>query len=53
MILFRDYLRSHPSVAREYEKLKQKLAIESRDRKTYTDLKGPFIQAALQRAKAT
>lgn len=52
IILFRDYLRKHPDAAREYMNLKQILAIETSDRQTYTDLKGPSIRFVLEKAKA-
>jgi GrpB-like predicted nucleotidyltransferase (UPF0157 family) len=44
-IAFRDYLRAHASVTREYEELKRRLAIEHRlSRKAYTEAKRPFIE---------
>jgi GrpB-like predicted nucleotidyltransferase (UPF0157 family) len=43
-LAFRDYLRRHPGVAREYAVLKRDLARRHRfDREAYTDAKGPFI----------
>lgn len=43
-IAFRDYLRSNPRVAQEYEGLKRRLAQEHRlDREAYTDAKRPFV----------
>ena len=51
-ILFRDYLRTHPNVAREYEKLKQSLAKRfANDRPSYTAAKNDFIQAILRQAR--
>lgn len=48
-LAFRDYLRAHPSVAREYEQLKYELAAQYRlDREAYTDAKAPFIARVLQ-----
>ena len=48
---FRDYLRTHPSVANNYAELKQKLAKQyGKDRIAYTDAKGPFIEATLAAA---
>jgi GrpB-like predicted nucleotidyltransferase (UPF0157 family) len=43
-LAFRDYLRSHPGMAAEYEDLKRRLAQELRfDREAYTQAKGPFV----------
>jgi GrpB-like predicted nucleotidyltransferase (UPF0157 family) len=48
-LAFRDYLRCHPSVAREYEQLKYELAEQYRlDREAYTEAKGPFVARVLQ-----
>lgn len=50
-ILFRDYLRSHPEVAREYASVKRRLAEQHRnDRQAYTDGKGEFINRILSLA---
>lgn len=46
-IAFRDYLISHPEVAKEYSELKAKLAENSQ---TYQDAKEPFITATLKEA---
>jgi GrpB-like predicted nucleotidyltransferase (UPF0157 family) len=44
-IAFRDYLRAHADVAREYEELKQRLALKYRlDREAYTEAKSSFIE---------
>ncbi len=52
-LLFRDYLRSHPEVVREYYELKEQLAIEfGLDRKAYTDAKASFIQSVIAKARA-
>lgn len=52
-ILFRDYLRSHPDVAREYENLKIALAEQHNyNREEYTNAKTQFINDILQKAKA-
>jgi len=51
-LLFRDYLRSHPDVAREYETIKRELAamyVVSKDE--YTDAKGPFIRSIIRLAR--
>ena len=43
-LAFRDYLRSHPGTAAEYDDLKRRLAQEFRfDREAYTQTKGPFV----------
>jgi GrpB-like predicted nucleotidyltransferase (UPF0157 family) len=48
-LLFRDLLRSNPTLARDYEAVKRDLAIAyANDRRGYTDAKGPFIRAALR-----
>jgi len=53
MLLFRDYLRSHPGDARRYEDLKCALAEKFRDKRSaYTCGKTVFIQAVLERAEA-
>jgi GrpB-like predicted nucleotidyltransferase (UPF0157 family) len=50
-LLFRDYLRAHPDVAREYETLKRDLAtLYLQDREKYTDAKGPFVRSIVRRA---
>lgn len=42
---FCEYLRNHPEVARDYEKLKMSLAENFRhDRDGYTDAKGDFVK---------
>lgn len=52
-ILFRDYMRSHPDKAREYEELKKTLAAKYPDnRPMYTASKNDFIQAVLKEARA-
>ena len=44
-IAFRDYLRTHPAIAAEYENLKRDLAKRHRlDREAYTAAKGPFVE---------
>lgn len=52
-ILFRDFLRTHPQAAQQYETLKRKLAAEFRnDRDRYTDSKTPLIEQLLIQARA-
>lgn len=49
-VAFRDILRDQPDVARRYAALKRDLAARFRhDRKAYTEAKGQFIEAALER----
>lgn len=49
-IVFRDLLRSDPALARDYAELKSRLASQFASQpKRYTDAKGPFINAAVQR----
>lgn len=50
-LLFRDYLIKHPSVAKEYERLKVRLATEFRyDRVAYTTGKTEFIAKVMAQA---
>lgn len=50
-LLFRDYLRADPETRAAYEALKRDLATRlTHDRIGYNDAKGPFIEAALERA---
>lgn len=52
-LLFRDYLRRHPSTAGEYALLKRRLAAEfEADRAAYTEAKAPFIRRVLELADA-
>ena len=52
VLLFRDYLRSHSRIAREYYDLKKQLATErGLDRKDYTDAKTAFIRSIIARAQ--
>lgn len=51
-LLFRDYLIDHPEIAREYENLKLKLALDySHDRIAYTEGKAEFVMRVTQEAK--
>ncbi len=46
--VFRDYLRTHPGVAREYGELKRRLAERFReDREAYTEGKTEFVVRVL------
>ena len=50
-LLFRDYLRAHADVAREYAALKRQLAAShAADRHGYADAKAPFIWEVMGRA---
>jgi GrpB-like predicted nucleotidyltransferase (UPF0157 family) len=50
-LAFRDYLRAHAEVAKDYGVLKRRLAIEfEQDREAYTEAKSGFIQEVLGRA---
>jgi GrpB-like predicted nucleotidyltransferase (UPF0157 family) len=50
-LLFRDYLRTHPDVAAEYEALKRDLATRlTLERIAYNDAKAPFIDSTVARA---
>ncbi len=51
-ILFRDHLRAHPEMARQYQDLKKELAATV-ERSAYTDAKTPFIESVLAQARAT
>ena len=50
-LAFRDYLRTHPEAARDYEHLKRDLAARHRhDREAYTDAKAAFIEGIIATA---
>jgi GrpB-like predicted nucleotidyltransferase (UPF0157 family) len=52
-LLFRDYLRAHADIAHDYEAVKRAAAEQySENRLAYTEAKGPFIEAVLERAQA-
>jgi GrpB-like predicted nucleotidyltransferase (UPF0157 family) len=49
-ILFRDYLRAHPTTAREYEGLERALAgLYAEDRRAYQEGKAEFINTIIRR----
>jgi len=53
-IAFRDYLRTNPEVLKEYEDLKQKLALEYKnDRKSYFKAKDKFIKSILSKCDSS
>ncbi|MFX3675181.1 MAG: GrpB family protein [Paenisporosarcina sp.] len=49
-LTFRNYLRSHPEVARDYEQLKMYLAQNAKFRLDYTEAKSDFINKILKSA---
>lgn len=49
-LAFRNYLRSHPEVVREYGQLKKKLAETVKDRVNYTEGKSDFVNKVLEKA---
>ena len=50
-LAFRDYLRTHPQAARDYERLKRTLAVKHRNnREAYTDAKAAFIEGTIAAA---
>lgn len=52
-IYFRDYLINHSETAREYERLKQELAVKHKyNREDYTEAKAAFVKAMTTKAKA-
>lgn len=52
-LAFRDYLRSHPEVAREYSELKRGLvAMHGADKRAYVAGKTPFVARVVQEAVA-
>ena len=53
LVLFRDYLRTHPEASAEYQALKQSLiTLPGMDRTGYQDGKASFIQQTIERARA-
>ena len=51
-LAFRDYLRAHPAVARDYSELKARITRVPVDAATYMDAKHPFIAETEARAVA-
>lgn len=52
-LLFRDFLRARPEVAKEYKKMKLRFVNEMNlSRETYSESKGPFIKKILEDAMA-
>src|SRR5436190_16255962 len=52
-LAFRDYLRTHPGLAKKYADLKRQLASQfQHDREAYTEAKADFIRDVLDRAVA-
>ena len=53
LVVFRDYLRSHPEIAVAYGNLKKALALVLNDDiAAFRSAKGPFVQAVMARARA-
>ena len=50
-VLFRDYLRSHPDVARQYEKLKRELVARHTNGNAYAEDKTDFVRETLALAR--
>jgi GrpB-like predicted nucleotidyltransferase (UPF0157 family) len=50
-ILFRDWLRTHPETAREYEALKRELAAKHNDVNEYAEAKSGFVRGVLNQAR--
>lgn len=50
MIVFRDYLRSHPDEARRYEELKLALAGRHRDATAYAEGKTSYVREVIRQA---
>ena len=51
-LLFRDFLRTHPETARQYEDLKRKLMARlASDPRAYNDGKSSFIESVVERAR--
>ena len=52
-LLFRDFLRTHPDIAQQYQDLKKDLAARyGADRDGYTEAKTEFIKSVVARAQA-
>ena len=52
-LLFRDYLRAHPAIARQYASLKRELQMRYADNRiAYTEAKSPFIRAVVADAES-
>ena len=50
-IIFRNYLRNNPKILKEYQELKEKLAIKYKDnRPMYTASKNDFIKSVIEEA---
>jgi GrpB-like predicted nucleotidyltransferase (UPF0157 family) len=52
-LAFRDFLRTNPETAAEYERVKRQLALaHEHDREAYTEGKGDFVRSVVTRALA-
>ena len=53
VVVFRDYLRSHPEIAAAYGNLKKALALVfNEDIAAFRNAKNPFVQAVVAQARA-
>ena len=51
-LAFRDYLRTHPDEAANYERLKRALAVQHReDREAYTEAKKDYVEAVMAKTR--
>jgi GrpB-like predicted nucleotidyltransferase (UPF0157 family) len=50
-LLFRDYLRTHPSMAQAYAELKRRLSVSLAEPSTYPDVKDPAVDLIYFAAK--
>ena len=51
-LLFRDYLRAHPTIAQAYAELKRRLAAHLADPRTYPEVKDPAVDLIYFAAEA-
>ena len=52
MVVFRDYLRSHPDEARRYQERKATLAERHRDEDAYASAKSSYVWGVVRRAES-
>lgn len=58
-LIFRDYLRAHPTDAKLYEESKRKVELATKDitdkaeiKRLYNEIKGPVVREIMEKAKA-